>query len=112
MSIYVIERTPLLPGYESNQFKSYFKSGIQILEGGVASGLNHVNINDKTPKLFIVKGKRQPMIRQLNPISWSQFNDGDAFVLNAVEYVFVWIGQKANKLEKFHAAKVSVTQIF
>ena len=51
--------------YESNQFKSYFKSGIQILEGGVASGLNHVNINDKTPKLFIVKGKRQPMIRDL-----------------------------------------------
>ena len=46
------------------------------------------------------------MIRQLNPISWSQFNDGDAFVLNAVEYVFVWIGQKANKLEKIHAAKV------
>ena len=46
------------------------------------------------------------MIRQLNPISWSQFNDGDAFVLNAVDYVFVWIGQKANKLEKFHAAKV------
>jgi hypothetical protein len=46
------------------------------------------------------------MIRQLNPISWSQFNDGDTFVLNAVEYVFVWIGQKANKLEKFHAAKV------
>ena len=42
------------------------------------------------------------MIRQLNPISWSQFNDGDAFVLNAVEYVFVWIGQKANKLEKIH----------
>ena len=46
------------------------------------------------------------MIRQLNPISWSQFNDGDAFVLNAVEDVFVWIGKKANKLEKFHAAKV------
>ena len=46
------------------------------------------------------------MIRQLNPISWSQFNDGDAFVLNAVDYVFVWIGQKANKLEKIHAAKV------
>ena len=48
------------------------------------------------------------MIRQLNPISWSQFNDGDAFVLNAVEYVFVWIGKKANKLEKFHAAKVRI----
>ena len=47
------------------------------------------------------------MIRQLNPISWSQFNDGDAFVLNAVDHVFVWIGQHANKLEKFHAAKVT-----
>ena len=55
-------------GYESGQFKSYFKNGIQILDGGVSSGFNHVVINDKTPKLFIVKGKRQPMIRQLNPI--------------------------------------------
>ena len=46
-------------GYESNQFKSYFKNGIQILEGGVVSGLHHVNINDKTPKLFIVKVERK-----------------------------------------------------
>ena len=31
--------------HESNQFKSYFKNGIRILKGGVASGmLNIINI--------------------------------------------------------------------
>lgn len=91
-------------GYESGIFKSYFKNGIQILDGGVPSGLNHVIINENIPKLFIVKGKIQPIIRQVDPIAWNQFNDGDAFVLNAVEYVFVWFGKKANKFEKFQAA--------
>ena len=94
-------------GHESNRFKSYFKKGIRILNGGVASGLQHVNINDKTPKLFIVKGKRQPTVRQLTPISWTQFNDGDAFVLDAgVDFIFVWNGQHANRLEKLQASKV------
>ena len=69
--------------------------------------MQHVNINDKTPKLFIVKGKRQPNVRQLSPISWTEFNDGDAFVLDAgVDFIFVWNGAQANRLEKLQASKV------
>ena len=82
------------------------KDGMRILEGGVATGLQHIT-HDKTPKLYIVKGKRQPTIRQLQPIEWSQFNDGDAFCIDAVDFIFVWNGKLANRLEKLQAAKVS-----
>ena len=82
------------------------KDGMRILEGGVATGLQHIT-HDKTPKLYIVKGKRQPTIRQLQPIQWSQFNDGDAFCIDAVDFIFVWNGKLANRLEKLQAAKVS-----
>ncbi|MEO2044731.1 MAG: hypothetical protein ABGX43_09025 [Nitrospinaceae bacterium] len=67
--------------------------------------MHHVT-HDKTPKLFIVKGKRQPVVRELPTISWNEFNDGDAFVLDAVDHIFVWNGRQANRLEKLQAAKV------
>ena len=73
----------------------------------MASGLTHVNVNDKSPKLYIVKGKRQPIIRQLQPITWTQFNSGDVFVLDAVQFIFVWNGNQANRLEKLQAAKLA-----
>ena len=87
-------------------FSQIIKDGMRILEGGVATGLQHIT-HDKTPKLYIVKGKRQPTIRQLQPIQWSQFNDGDAFCIDAVDFIFVWNGKLANRLEKLQAAKVS-----
>lgn len=75
----------------------------------MATGLTHVNVNDKSPKLYIVKGKRQPIIRQLQPINWTQFNSGDVFVLDAVQFIFVWNGNQANRLEKLQAAKLAQT---
>ena len=58
------------------------------------------------------KGKRQPMIRQLQPIQWGQINDGDAFCIDAVDFIFVWNGKLANRLEKLQAAKVSLGVYF
>ena len=56
---------------------------------------------------FAIIGKRQPTIRQLSPISWTQLNDGDAFVLDSgLDLIFVWNGQQANRLEKLQASKV------
>ena len=60
----------------------------------------------KTPKLYIVKGKRQPIIRQLPTIGWSEFNDGDVFVLDTMTHIFVWTGKNANRLERLQASKV------
>ena len=76
-----------------------------ILQGGVSTGLTHVEMA-KSPKLYIVKGKRQPIIRQLPTISWVEFNDGDVFVLDTMAHIFLWIGRNANKLEKLQASKV------
>ena len=79
-----------------------------MLQGGVATGLSHVE-TAKSPKLFIVKGKRQPVIRQLPTISWKEFNDGDVFVLDTMSHIFVWIGKNANRLERLQASKVNIS---
>jgi hypothetical protein len=75
------------------------------LHGGISSGLNVVS-HEKEPKLFIVKGKRQPIVRQLHTIGWKEFNDGDVFVLDAVQNIFVWTGKQSNRLERIQGAKV------
>ncbi|KAK7872312.1 hypothetical protein R5R35_002764 [Gryllus longicercus] len=93
-------------GMESGRFKSYFKDGITILKGGVESGFNKVT-DDFEPKLFHVKGRRQPTVTQLPAISWEYFNDGDVFILDTKEVVFLWIGQGANAGEKLKAAVVA-----
>ena len=82
-----------------------------VLQGGVATGLSHVE-TVKSPKLFIVKGKRQPVIRQLPTISWKEFNDGDVFVLDTMTHIFVWIGKNANRLERLQASKVKHWLLF
>ena len=93
-------------GHESKRFLSYFRNELRFLQGGVASGLNHV-VKDMSPQLYIVKGKRQPIVRQLQAVSWSLMNDGDVFVLDSRRFVFVWMGKQSNRLERLQAAKVS-----
>ena len=88
-------------------YSIYFNFPFSVLQGGVATGLSHVE-TAKSPKLFIVKGKRQPVIRQLPTISWKEFNDGDVFVLDTMSHIFVWIGKNANRLERLQASKVSI----
>ena len=39
-------------------------------------------------------------------ISWEYFNSGDIFILETSSRIFVWIGKKANKMEKFQGGKV------
>lgn len=78
----------------------------RLLQGGVESGFSHVTHNFN-PKLFSIKGKKRPVIRQLSKVSWSFMNSGDAFLIYLKEAIFIWEGKSANNLEKLSAAKVA-----
>ena len=95
---------------ESKRFIAYFKNGVRYLKGGVKSGLSHY-VEDKSPKLFQVKGKRKPLVRQTSLIHWREMNHGDSYVLDVPEeeVAFVWQGNASNRFEKLQAAKFAQT---
>uniref|UniRef100_A0A8C5AIE7 Gelsolin n=1 Tax=Gadus morhua TaxID=8049 RepID=A0A8C5AIE7_GADMO len=74
-----------IQGHESSTFTGYFKSGLQYLSGGVASGFRHVETNDvDVQRLMQVKGRRVVRATQV-PVSWESFNQGDCFILDLGE---------------------------
>ena len=56
-------------------------------------------VPDMSPKLFHVKGKRKPIVRQLFNISWSEMNRGDSYVIDVPQYrkVLIWRGKNTNR---------------
>uniref|UniRef100_A0A2P2I1V0 Advillin-like n=1 Tax=Hirondellea gigas TaxID=1518452 RepID=A0A2P2I1V0_9CRUS len=95
-------------GHESKKFKGYFKNGIRVLQGGVGSGLKHVSDVFK-PSLYHIKGKRSVLIKELPSVSWDHMNDGDVFVLETRDIVYVWVGRYSNNIEKLRGAKFAST---
>jgi hypothetical protein len=77
----------------------------RLLQGGIDSGFNHVT-NTFSPRLYSIKGKRRPVVTQLPKVAWSAMNNGDAFILQMKEAIFIWEGALANNQEKLQAAKV------
>ena len=72
------------------------------------TGLSHY-VEDKSPKLFQVKGKRKPIVRQLFNISWAEMNSGDSYVIDVPEAVIndekvakvlIWRGKNSNRYIK------------
>jgi len=57
-------------------------------------------------KLFHVKGKRKPIVRQTNTISWAEMNKGDSYVFDVPREgkVIVWRGANSNRFEHLQAA--------
>lgn len=93
---------------ESKRFLSYFKNGIRLLSGGVASGLKKVT-DDFEPVLYHVKGKRTTVVTELPKISWKDMNDGDVYVLDTKIIIYVWTGRYSNNMEKLQGAKFATT---
>lgn len=96
-------------GFESQRFLSYFPRGMRIQSGGVASGLAHVE-DQTVARMYIVKGKRRPIVKELPGVSWAHMNDGDVFIVDARTVIFVWNGRYANHVEKIQGA-VTAQQI-
>ncbi|CAL8252228.1 unnamed protein product [Boreogadus saida] len=96
-----------IQGHESSTFTGYFKSGLQYLSGGVASGFRHVETNDvDVQRLMQVKGRRVVRATQV-PVSWESFNQGDCFILDLGEVIVQWCGSQSNRFERLKATIVS-----
>ncbi|KAL0809030.1 hypothetical protein ABMA28_012672 [Loxostege sticticalis] len=94
-------------GYESKQFLGYFEPAIRYLEGGHASGFNHVTINAGVEKrLFQIKGKRNVRVRQVDA-SVASMNKGDCFILDIDHDIYVFVGEKAKSVERLKAITVA-----
>lgn len=85
-------------GKESPSFKKIFKNSLKYVPGGVETGLRHV---DKTvqKKMYIVKGKKNIRVKLVEP-SAASINQGDSFIYDAGENIYVYQGPKSSRLEK------------
>lgn len=90
---------------ESQEFLSYFKGGIFYLEGGVESGLKHVEPKTYEKKLYIVKGKRYPRV-WTKEIKADSLNEGDVFILDLGMKLYFWPGKECNVNEKVKGMEV------
>ncbi|CAK1553243.1 unnamed protein product [Leptosia nina] len=94
-------------GHESRQFLSYFDPAIRYLEGGHASGFNHVTVNAGTEKrLFQIKGKRNVRVRQVEA-TVSSMNKGDCFILDVDHDILLYVGEEAKTVERLKAISVA-----
>jgi len=95
-------------GHESDKFQAAFKKsgGVKVLKGGIASGFNSVDPDAYEPRLFQCKGKRNVLVTQV-PMKSSSMNHGDVYILDCGLTLYRWIGQEANKYEKFKSMQVT-----
>ncbi|KAK3998031.1 hypothetical protein QBC44DRAFT_346756 [Cladorrhinum sp. PSN332] len=89
---------------------------VTILRGGVASGFRHVETDgDKkkaevTTLLRVIKrsaGGRgdSVVVHEVEP-AWQSLDEGDVFILDKGEKIWVWQGAKCSPMEKAKAAQV------
>ncbi|XP_041931552.1 adseverin isoform X3 [Alosa sapidissima] len=96
-----------IQGYESTTFTSHFRGEIIYKPGGVASGFQHVLINDLSARrLFHIKGRRVVRATQV-PLDWTSFNKGDCFIIDLGAVIYQWCGSSCNKFERLKAAQVA-----
>ena len=94
--------------HESSLFESYFKKGIKYLPGGVKSGFVHVDPENVEKRLFIVKGKRNIKVKQVD-LCFSSLNKSDCFILDCgkAHDIFVYMPEGASRMERFKATQAA-----
>jgi gelsolin len=90
-------------GHESNLFKSYFKKGIMIMEGGAESGFRHVEPAKYRPRLLHFCGDKKNVVIMEVPRRRSILDSTDVYLLDLGMMIYQWNGTGSNKNERFKA---------
>ena len=99
----------------SDEFLELFPR-ITIRRGGVASGFRHVeeepDAGDVAPTLLRVsmpegaKAQGAVVVQEVEP-TWESLDDGDVFILDVGDKIWVWQGSKSKPMEKATAAQTA-----
>lgn len=98
--------------HPSEEFVSLFRR-ISIKSGGVASGFRHVEEEEPKEVLMLLRIFKHPgagridsiIVHEVEP-TWQSLDDGDVFVLDKGEKIWVWQGKSCSPMEKAKAAQV------
>ncbi|AWP11483.1 putative adseverin-like [Scophthalmus maximus] len=91
---------------ESVTFMSYFKAGIQYKQGGVSTGLKHAQ-SVEVKRLLHLKGRSSVRATEVD-MSWGSFNQGDCFIIDLGENIFIWAGSKSNPFERLKSIDLAI----
>lgn len=86
-------------GNESDEFLDLFTPAMKLMNGGVASGFNHVKPEEYKPRLLHIKGKKHVRVSEV-PLTNGSLNNGDVFVLDTGLELIQWNGEESGIHEK------------
>ena len=97
-------------GHESKRFMSLFKDtgGVEYREGGVESGFTKVPEGGKEyrTRLLHIKGRRTVRVAEVE-LAGASLNNGDVFILDDGNTLYVFNGETANRSEKGRSLEVA-----
>ncbi|WVZ87012.1 hypothetical protein U9M48_033714, partial [Paspalum notatum var. saurae] len=93
-----------LQGNETERFLSYFRPCIMPQPGGIASGFNHVEVNENEhiTRLYVCRGKHVVHV----PFTRSSLNHDDIFILDSKSKIFQFNGSNSCIQERAKALEV------
>ncbi|CAD6217784.1 unnamed protein product [Miscanthus lutarioriparius] len=96
-----------IQGNETEKFLSYFRPCIMPQPGGVASGFNHVEVNEQDHKtcLYVCHGKHVVHVKEV-PFARSSLSHDDIFILDTKFKIFQFSGSNSSIQERAKALEV------
>uniref|UniRef100_A0ACD5UV88 Uncharacterized protein n=2 Tax=Avena sativa TaxID=4498 RepID=A0ACD5UV88_AVESA len=94
-------------GNETEKLLSYFRPCIMPQPGGVATGFNHVEVNEQehVTRLYVCRGKHVVHVKEV-PFARSTLNHDDIFILDTKSKIFQFNGSNSCIQERAKALEV------
>ena len=93
-------------GNESDEFLALFPHFI-LMNGGIASGFNHVKPEEYKPRMLQVVGRKATVKATEVPLSRASMNLGDTFLVDNGKQLYLWQGPFTSPFEKAKAAELA-----